>query len=226
MELRTIKNIEMSESVKELLNGACYYDCSLNGGIWLPCNIPFNKVLYMVKNNELIALKFIMATFVNLINDNTKFKGYKGLYYLIQTPFGVEWVDDFKSNTRFFESKEEYFHYVENGKGGFEIEKKQIFFLCKLEHCDRNYFLNAYAWNGQTAYPTSCSIDNIIMNEDGVTIVLSKSDEDYWTKEECVKAKLNGMRIVDFPQTDFSVNVNIDIIPSKPIIRTLQFIEK
>ena len=224
MELRTIKLENLAENVKEMLKGGSYGNDFLPTGIWIPYNIPYNKVLYTMIDGKLTAIRFLMTTFVRDISDSKKFSSTSN-NYLIQTPYGLKWVTFHNGEGRFFETKEEYFQYIESGKGGFAIETEQLYRLVNVPSTDRRYFKECWEWDGLTAQKRNASIKNIIINEDGVTIVLSKSVTNYWSKEECVKANLDGMEIVDFPQSNFSVSINIEIQPNKPIVRTLKFVE-
>jgi AcrR family transcriptional regulator len=56
--------------------------------------------------------------------------------------------------------------------------------------------------------------------------VEGKDKDEFFTKEECLKSRLNNMKIVEFNDIP-SISVSITIEKkSEPIIRTLQFIEK
>jgi hypothetical protein len=55
---------------------------------------------------------------------------------------------------------------------------------------------------------------------------MDKDKDEFFTKEECLKSRLNNMKIVEFNDIP-SISVSISIEKkSEPIIRTLQFIEK
>jgi hypothetical protein len=55
---------------------------------------------------------------------------------------------------------------------------------------------------------------------------LSNYADGYWSKEDCVKANINGLKIVDFPETENSIKVSIEVVPNEPIIHTLKFMEE
>ena len=64
------------------------------------------------------------------------------------------------------------------------------------------------------------------MNENGLNVILTRYKGDFWSKEDCLKAHLEGMKIVDFPEIENSIKVTIEVVPSTPIIRTITFMEK
>ena len=61
MKMQTIKSKDLNENVKELLKGANCYECYLDH--FAPMNVPYNKLLYMKRGKELIAVKIIMASY-------------------------------------------------------------------------------------------------------------------------------------------------------------------
>ena len=234
MGMQTIKMKDLNENVKELLKGGKYTSSSvLYLDHYAPKNIPFNRVLYVVMGKELIAVKILMASCFKSFDDDAKTKFAKcirkdnvgGWCLLIQTPYGIEWRNDLSYNKRFFFSKEEYFAHLENGNGGFEIEYKMMGHIV-CQHPSSHTFNESWRWNGHCAEKTCSFVKNIVMNENGLNVILSKRENDFWSKEECLKAHLEGMKIVDFPETENSIKVTIEVVPSEPIIHTLTFMEK
>ena len=65
-----------------------------------------------------------------------------------------------------------------------------------------------------------------MFNEDGLNFILNLRNDEYKTKSECIKSKLNGMVIEDFNTTEIKIDITITKNISTPIIRTLTFIEK
>ena len=231
MNLQTIKMKDLNENVKELLSGGVYNCNTLDLAMSAPTYIPYGKKIYMKKGKDLVAVKILMASYFTKLGfynfEKCKIKD-TGWCLLIQTPYGTEWRNDlYWHDARFFYSKEDYFNHLENGKGGFEIEFK---YLTKL--LDKSYgwgticFKQSWEWNGHCAEQVNSKISNIIINENGVNVIIDNCKGRYWTKEDCIKANIDGMKIIDFPETDDTIKVTIEVIPSNPIVRTISFIEQ
>lgn len=235
MNLQTIKIKDLNENVKKLLMGG---KTSISSELYLdkyaPNNIPFNRVLYVVIGKELVAVKILMAAYFTNFEDNATEKFAKcirkndigGWCLLIQTPYGVEWRNDLSYNKRFFGSKEQYFAHLENGRGGFEIEYEMLGHIIGKFPNSHLSFKHSWEWNGHCAELTSSYIKHLIINENGLNVILSKGRNDFWSKEECLKAHLEGMKIVEFPEIENSIKVSIEVVPNEPIIHTLTFMEK
>ena len=182
-----------------------------------PSNLPFNKTLYAVSKNNLVAFKVLICSYV--CNNGE----YNWKYY-VKTPFGTKWYDtDLGTyNQTLFNSKEEYFSFLETGEGGFCI-KTEHYYLYNSIHI-------IWKWDGEQAVKRIPSIRNIILNENGLSLIYEKRDDEFWTKEECVKANLETMEIFDFPEEEdtISITINLPINNKKiePIVRTLKFIEE
>ena len=228
MNTNVIKFKDLDENIKEYFQGiktsfSDEYRCDK----YAPCNIPFNKLLYMKRGNKLMAVKFIIASYFNSF-DNDKLKhldSRNGFWcYLIQTPYGVEWTNNLHS-VRFFHSKEEYFQHLENGNGGFEIKMEMVGHLIGIPPMKSVFFKKTWKWNGHCAERTQSCITNMVINENGLNIILSNYKGEYWSKEDCIKANINGMKIVDFPETENSIKVSIEVVKTPPIVRTITFVE-
>ena len=86
---------------------------------WLPSNLFIGKTYYhLTKEGNLIAFKIHAYTFVQLYSDAT-------LYGLIQTPTETSWRWDV-FNGLIFESVEDYYTYLETGKGNIKIERQNF----------------------------------------------------------------------------------------------------
>ena len=232
MELNKIKFIDLESNVKQALGGATCFKSEISYDFNVPTNIPFNKTLYMKRGNELIAMKFLMASYfscgVTKISNKDLFakclsgNGMHGWFFYIQTPYGTEWTH-IDGKTRFFKSIEDYYNYLENGCCGFHINynyMSHIFF----NRPQKISFRYAWKWNGHYAEPCLSLIKNIIINEDGFHAVLTCYSGEYLSKESCIKANVDGLKIVDFPQTE-KIKLTIEVVKTPPIVKTLSFIE-
>ena len=235
MKMQTIKMKDLNENVKELLSGGKYNSSSeLYLDKYAPKNIPFNQLLYVVMGKELVAVKILMASNFTNFDDDAKVKFAKcirkhdvgGWCLLIQTPYGIEWRNDIVYHTRYFWSKEDYFAHLESGRGGFEFEFEMMGHILGVFPGSHYSFKESWGWNGHCAEKTSSYIKNLVMNENGLNVILTRRKDEFWSKEDCLKAHLEGMKIVDFPEIENSIKVTIEVVPSQPIIHTLNFIEK
>lgn len=223
MKMQTIKSKDLNENVKELLRGANCYECYCDK--YAPMNVPYNQFLYMKRGKELIAVKIIMASYFTTIKDEEKFRGCRtGWSLLIQTPYGMEWVSDFYCY-RFFYTKEDYFKHLENGSEGFSIKSEMLGHILGVFPGSHYDFKESWKWNGHCAERTNSCITNMVINENGLNIILSNYKGEYWSKEDCVKANINGMKIVDFPETENSIKVSIEVVKTPPIVRTITLVE-
>ena len=223
MKMQTIKSKDLNDNVKELLNGANCYECYCDK--YAPMNVPYNQLLYMKRGKELTAVKIIMASYFTTIKDAEKFRGCRtGWSLLIQTPYGMEWVSDFHCY-RFFYTKEDYFKHLENGCEGFNIKTEMLGHILGVFPNSHYTFKESWKWNGHCAERTQSCITNMVINENGLTIILSNYKGEYWSKEDCIKANINGMKIVDFPETENSIKVSIEVVKTPPIVRTITLVE-
>jgi hypothetical protein len=228
MTMQTIKFKDLNEDVKELLNGGFAYSSTFDLGRSAPTNIPYGQKLYMKFGKELVAVKIIMATYIATLKDPDKFNKFdnsKGCWcYLVQTPYGTEWRNDI-TKVMFFHSKEEYFKHLEMGTGGFSIKYESFASLTNRGYGTLS-FRQSWRWNGHCAEPTASLIRHIIINEDGISIILDNQQCRYWSKDACTKANIDGLKIVDFPETEHSIKVSIEVVKNEPIVRTLTFMEQ
>lgn len=228
MTMQTIKFKDLNADVKELLNGGFFYSSTIDLSYHAPSNIPYGQKLYMKWGRELMAVKIIMATYITTLKDPNKFNKFdkgKGCWcYLVQTPYGTEWRNDI-TNAMFFYSKDEYFEHLETGTGGFSIKHES--YACLTNKGFGNLsFKYSWKWNGHCAEPSVSLIRHVVINEDGISIILDNRQCEYWTKDACIKANIEGLKIVDFPETEHSIKVSIEVVKNEPIVRTLTFMEK
>ena len=194
----------------------------------IPSGFEFNKVYYKVNGKTLQGFKIRMCILNRKGDDNYP------LYYLVEYPNGsLEWKKDFlDSNTLLFEEPNDFYDYL----NGFEevairIENLHLYsFSRRLGSRDYLRFTRTWFWSNKDEKPMKkySNIKFILLNEQGLIPILRASStvNEYSTKEECMKDKMNGFTIEEFPQSEFSFNINIEIKKKEPIIRTLKFMEE
>jgi hypothetical protein len=151
---------------------------------------------------------------------------------LVQFPNGeTKWINEFLEDKRFFESVNDYFDYLNgNNSLALEIKLTRLYVINGTEKEYNKDFVNQHTWVWSDYLSRPCVketlISYIIYNENDISLVMDKDKDEFFTKEECLKSRLNNMKIVEFNDIP-SISVSISIEKkSEPIIRTLQFIEK
>lgn len=208
------------------------YACS---NIKIP-NIFFNQTYYKVDNktNSLVAFRVLAISI-------TKKNGWYYPCYLIQLPNGeTNWYINYieENRTKLFSSVEHYTHYVANVCNSLHLEfisvakifDKFINYPNKASYHDMLSFYYTYKWNDHIHKAQKCEtyITYLLITESGLSVCTNhynRYDETnyYGSEEECVKSKLNGMKIIDFND---KINIEIKIQPTnKPKIHVLKFIE-
>jgi hypothetical protein len=187
--------------------------------------LEFNKVYYMVINNEITAFKFIGYSFTTE-------------KYCIQTPNGIHWH---LLNCNLFESVQHYYDYVSGIGSPIKFETKGIDFL-KINYKGKQMFKGrrvfdnfyydveylSFRWDKQKnkPCPTQTYIDACFYCEQGLIININKDKSDFLNYADCVKNNLENMKIVDFGNDEMNININIVVNTApKKIVRTITIIE-
>ena len=203
------------------------YAICIHGG-WLPSNLFIGKTYYhLTKEGNLIAFKIHAYTFVQLYSDAT-------LYGLIQTPTETSWRWDV-FNGLIFESVEDYYTYLETGKGNIKIER-QNFNNDNSKSCfDKSFYLRkTYYWNKSSQRPkvTDTRMWRILITDTHIYVEVDYMHNQYRTEEEgfsspeeCIKHHIDGMKIVEFDDPKIVVNVHIEE-PKTPKVRVIKCIEE
>lgn len=197
------------------------------GGQEIPSGFEFNKVYYKVNGKTLQGFKIRMCILNRKGNCNYP------LYYLVEYPNGsLEWKKDFlDNNTLLFEEPNDFFEYL-NGYEEIAIRIRNLHLYSFSRLCASDYirFTRTWFWSNKDEKPMkkSSNIRFILLNEQGLIPILRASStlNEYSTQEECMKEKMNGFTIEEFPQSEFSFNINIEIKKKEPIVRTLKFMEE
>lgn len=189
---------------------------------WLPSNLSIGKTYYhLTKEGNLIAFKIHAYTFVHVYGTSSS-----TLYGLIQTPTETSWRwDVFKD--LIFESVDDYYTYLETGKGNIIINKEE--FNGKASF----YLPKTYYWNKSYQRPqvTNTRMMRILITETHVYIEVDYTHNQYRTEEEgfpsaeeCIKHHIDGMKIVEFDDPKIVINVHIEE-PKTPKVRVIKFID-
>ena len=197
------------------------------GGQKIPSGFEFNKVYYKVNGKTLQGFKIRMCIL------NRKGDCNYPLYYLVEYSNGsLEWKQDFlDNNTLLFESPNDFFEYL-NGYEELAIRIKisHLYSFSRMGGNDYIRFARTWFWSSKDEKPMKkySNIKYILLNEQGLIPILRTSStlNEYSSQEECMKEKMNGFTIEEFPQSEFSFNINIEIKKNEPIVRTLKFVEE
>ena len=192
---------------------------------WLPKNLSIGKLYYFLsKEGNLVAFKIHAYTFV-------KHNYSTALYGLIQTPTETSWRNDVFDGL-IFESVEDYYTYLESGKGNINIEKQP--FNQKGNDYDTSFHLHkTYYWNKSKQRPqvTDTRMWRILITDTHIYVEVDYTHSQYRTREkgfssaeECIKHNIDGMKIVDFDDPKVIINIQIEE-PKTPKVRVIKFIE-
>lgn len=196
-----------------------FNECSINWDLWVPLNLEFNTTFYRQRGARLVAFKILAYA-------RKYVRGYN--MYLIQMPGEApQWEKEFVSNGDvIFRSKEDFFAYLEG-----DISRGFVVKMGYIRHIlggDCNRWEKTWCWDVATSQPkmeTTC-IRYLTITSEGLNIVFATGRDSYWSPEECIAARLDGMEIVEFPDDEFSVNISIEVAPNPPKIHTLKFMEE
>ena len=181
-------------------------------------NLEFGRTYYMFYNNKLVAFKILAFSVTNGV-------------YLVKTPNDFHWLE--LRNYRLFNTKEEYFLYLENKCKPIILETSVID-LCNIPTINNRYcggsmeLRNSYKWNkglGKPIQDISYMYEVLFVN-DGFVVYYKLREDCYDTYEQCLQANLNGMEIEEFAEEMSFPTIEITFkTETKPKIHTLRFIE-
>lgn len=224
MDVKFIFKEQVSEELLFLLSNFKNNNLRhFSNATFIPMGFKFNKVYYYQENDTMISFKILCCCF------HSKSENW---YFLVQFPNGeTKWINEFLDDKYFFESVDEYFDYLNgNNRLALEIKLTRLYVINGTENEYNKHFVNQHTWVWNDGLSKPCTketlISYIIYNENGIFLVMDKVKDEFFTKEECLKSRLNNMKIVEFNDNP-SISISISIEKrSEPIIRTLQFIEK
>lgn len=180
-------------------------------------NLEFGRTYYMFYNNKLVAFKILAFSVTNGV-------------YLVKTPNDFHWLE--LRNYRLFNTKEEYFLYLE-GKCNPIILETSVIDLSNIPTIKTRWsgtsmeLRNAYKWNkglGKPIQEISYMYEILFVNN-GFVVYYKLREDCFDSYEECVQHHLDGMMVEEFAEDCFpSITISIET-EIRPKIHTLRFIE-
>jgi hypothetical protein len=189
----------------------------------IPTNITLGKTYYTICNGDLVAFRIKAYSYTQSFAD-TK------LWCFVEKANGEAKWDCYLLQRHIFESIEDYYTYITSGVGNVKIEYAKF---SNLKDGKDFCLKNTYYWHKQNQRPqaTDTKLYYILIDEEHVYVGVDythaqygKTEQGYSSGEDCIKANMNGMKIIEFAEPNISFSFNIEI-PKEPKIRVLKFIE-
>lgn len=194
-----------------------------SSALWFPTKLMFNKTYYIYLNGRITAFRILAYA---VVDHNT-------ISYLVQLPNKTpEWIKDFITRrTPIFDSVEQFIEYQSDSRIHASIE----WWRAQSSFRELTYAsvigLRGKVWiwiNGTPCLVQDPWINYFLVCENGVFIHTCTKDKNnnkwYLSREECIKDNLNGLAIEDFSEEPVSIKINV--LPNKPKIHILKFIEE
>jgi hypothetical protein len=184
-----------------------------------PTALQFNTTMYMYQSatNELKAVR-VMAL---------AFESSSSLLALVQFPGDVPfWCNDIFNNPM-FTSKEHFFEYTTGNARPINFGWECVYYVYPDYRHAAVVSLKNFCWSwvkGTASIGAKCPpIHYFLITEDGTYACVGK---DYYTsREECVKANLNGLVIDDFADEEVFAIKTI-VLPATQKTHILRFVEE
>ena len=220
-----MKNLEVTFNLEPFKrNGVPYIGCR-NGyhihkmeGKYPSTNV-FNRTFYKVYNNNLTAFR-VLAWAIAWNNYNNS--------YLVQFPQGEpQWIEGFLENGKNYNSVDEYTRDVVKGepiKNAVEYETLHHMFDRNqpkgVTDVDYNWcFMHSWSITPtHTINQRASKINYFMVTAEGAFVGLSHPQSGatyYSTREECVKSKLDGLKVIDFGDEE-KITIEIKVTPTQP----------
>lgn len=220
-----MKNVNLTYSFTEFekINAPTYNSRHI-GLMEYPSFLQFNKTYYRFDIDKLTAFRVLAIAF-----ERSDYNDY--CHYLVQLPNQKPtWIRSFITKSSIvFANKTDVFDYI-GGNYNLNLNVKLWFgaktFFERFENFDHNYNLYAeWVWIETKNLPIKqiSKVKHVVITEDSVNISIDLPNNAFATREECVKNHLNGFIIEDFAEDP--IEIEITILPNKPKIHTLRFIE-
>ena len=191
----------------------------------IPTNITIGTTYYTLLNGNLIAFKIRAYSFTQSFAETTT-------WCLVETPNETTWSCAILQN-HIFASVEDYYKYISEGEGKIKIEYR---YFTNLQYLNENKgfeLRKTYYWNRQEQRPktTSTRLYYVLVTDTKVYVGIdykhnqyADNNIGYASGEDCIKANINGMKIIEFSEPNISFTLHIEE-PKEPKIRVLRFID-
>lgn len=188
-----------------------------------PKNIVLGKTYYTIINGNLVAFRIKAYCFTQSVCDTY-------LWSFVETANGfADWTNTIFRN-HIFASVEDYYNYLSSGVGNVKLEYSNF---SNLEENKGFRLKNTYYWNKQNQRPqaTDTKLYYVLIDEEHVYVGIDythgqygKLEQGYSNGEDCIKANIDGMNIIEFAEPNISFSIKIEE-PKEPKIRVLKFID-
>jgi hypothetical protein len=189
----------------------------------LPTNIILGKTYYYIDTNgNLVA--FRIKAFSITQGHPTDGK----TMCLVETPFKTFWSNGILSSP-IFNEKEDYYNYLASGQGAIKVEYDYL-----SNDCCHNFSMKkTYYWSKALHRPqvTETNMHFVLITDTKVYFGVdythsqySKKEMGYASGEDCIKANIDGMKIIEFAEPKVTINLHIEE-PKEPKVRVLKFID-
>lgn len=188
----------------------------------IPTNITIGATYYTLLKGNLIAFKIRAYSFTQSFAETTT-------WCLVETPNETTWSCAFLQNL-IFASVEDYYNYIASGVGNINIQYK---FFTNLKENKGFELRKTYYWNRQEQRPkaTSTRLYYVLVTDTKVYVGIDYNHNQYADNnigyasgEDCIKANINGMKIIEFSEPNISFTLHIEE-PKEPKVRVLRFID-
>ena len=196
-----------------------------------PRHLEFNRTYYKFDENKLIAFRVLAYAVYSRLTTSQ----HIGLSFLIQFPNQQpRWINDYIGKySKIFNSKEDFLnHQITGDKSVYLDWSCSTYVFRQLKGFNSISFEGmVYAWSNSRNCPTNNfkpTFTRFLVTQDTLFVQIktykSGYDKTYFTKEECVKDKIDGLEIVEFAEEP--IEMNITILPNTKVTHTLRFIEE
>lgn len=188
-----------------------------------PNNIVIGKTYYRIdKDNNLVAFRIKAFSITQGHPSDGK------LMCLVETPFKTFWSSNILSFP-IFNEKEDYYNYLANGQGAIKVEYAYL-----SNDCTHNFSMKkTYYWSKALHRPqvTETNMHFVLITDTKVYFGVdythsqySNREMGYASGEDCIKANIDGMKIIEFAEPKVTINLHIEE-PKEPKVRVLKFID-
>ena len=189
----------------------------------IPTNIMIGKTYYHIDaNGDLMAFR---------INAFALTQGHPSdckVMCLVETPCKTFWSGNILSSP-IFNDKEDYYTYLASGQGRLKVEYGYL----TNDICHNFTLKKTYYWNKRMCRPqvTETKIHYVFITDNKIFVGVDYTHSQYREREmgyasgeECIKANIDGMKIIEFAEPKVEFNFHIEE-PKEPKIRVLKFID-